>query len=220
MRNKKLVLTYTNLNTYDTICPYQMYRRYIVRDIPYVASAAMAWGNEVHSAFEYRIGGKKPLPDNMRQWEPFALAFDGLPAKVELQLGMTLDGRPTEYMGNDVELRGKVDCVVMQNSAAYFIDWKSGSSKYESPFELEIGALLLQAHFPVVKTIMGNYAWLQENRLSVSYNLSDTAATLRKVNDLAGKIKADQANKSFQKKKGPLCGFCDVKDCEFNRKAA
>ena len=54
-----------------------MSRRYIVKDQPYVESPEMKWGNDVHSAFEYRVGSRKPLPDNMMQWEQFAAPFDG-----------------------------------------------------------------------------------------------------------------------------------------------
>ncbi len=49
---RPLVYSYTFLHTYKNVCPHQAYRRYILKDQPYVETAAMKWGNEVHAAFE------------------------------------------------------------------------------------------------------------------------------------------------------------------------
>lgn len=214
---KPLVFSYSNLNTY-LICPHQFYRRYVKKDLPFVESKEMKWGNEVHTAFEYRVGGGKPLPVNMQQWEPIAKAFDGLGAKCELKLGMTVQGKPTGFFDSDVWLRGKADVTIIKDTTAFLPDWKSGRSR-EEPFELEVLAVLTQAANPYLQNIKGAYVWLKENRMGQQHDLSDTRSTWARVNNLVEEIKDGLSDQNFVKKQGPLCGYCDVKDCEFNRNA-
>lgn len=188
-----------------------MYRRYIKKDQPYVESKEMAWGNEVHSAFEHRVGARKPLPEKMRQWECFASPFDGLNPMVEQKLGITRGGKPTGFWDKDVFFRVKVDLSVQNARSLYLADWKTGGSKYEDPFELEIGALLLKAKYPSIEKARGSYVWLKENRMGQLFDLADFNSTWARICNLMEEIEGKQ---DFEKRKSGLCGFCSVKDCE------
>lgn len=214
----KLVGTYTNMHCFDDICPHQAYHRYVAKTIPYKETPEMKWGNDVHKAFELRVGGQKPLPLNMAQWEPFAAPFDGRKVAVEQKLGLTDEGKPCGFFDNNVRFRVKVDLALVNGSQAYLIDWKTGGSKYEDPFELEIGAMHLHALHPTLTAIVGQYAWLKENRLGQLHNLSETNKTWEKANKILGKMEAAKKSGEWPKREGPLCGFCDVLDCNFNRK--
>lgn len=213
---RPLVFSYTFLDTYDNKCPYLAAQRYVYRTTKYVETPQMKWGNEVHAAFEHRVGGGKPLPVDMQQWEPFATPFDGTGAKTETKAAITKEGQPTKYFGDNTWLRGKLDCVVINGTAAYLADWKTGSSKYEDPFELEVGALLLQAANPQLTTIKGQYAWLKDNRMGMLYDLSNTQATWQKVHQIASRVEADKASGNFEKKRTPLCKWCELFTCENN----
>ena len=215
---RPLIFSYTFLDTYENKCPYLAAQRYIYRTVKYVETPEMKRGNEVHAAFEHRIGSGKPLPDDMRQFEPFAVAFDGKGAKTEQKLAITAEGYSCGYWSDkpQVWLRGKLDTALMNGTVAYLIDWKTGNPKYEDRFELDVGALLLHAANPQLTKIVGQYAWLRENRLSQPYDLSDTSATWRKVNAIAARIEADKANGTFEKKQSPLCRFCELYTCENN----
>lgn len=214
---KPLVWSFTLLNTYDDVCPHQTLRRYVRKDIPYVETPEMKWGNDVHAALEYRVGGKKPLPVAMQSFEPFAAAFDGEQAVCEQKLGVTADGTPSEFFGDRVWGRGKLDVTIVKDRTAYLGDWKTGNSKYEKPFELEVQAVLLQAKYPHLTKIVGQYIWLKENRLGRMYDLSNTRQTWAKICDIMQRVERDRASGEWEKKQGPLCGFCDVKDCEKNK---
>ena len=216
MQQKPFVFTFTNLNTYDDTCAWQFFRVYIKRDIPYVATPEMDWGNKVHDAFERRLGGNVPLPADMRQWEPFAAPFDGYKPKVEAKLGITREGRPTGFFDNDVFGRVKVDAAVIQGPVAAMADWKTGNSKYEKPFELEIGAMFLKAHNPNITVVRGRYIWLKNNRAGQEYDLSNFNSTWARVNNIVERIQDDMASGEWEKKKSPLCGWCRVFDCENN----
>lgn len=230
---KTLVGTFTILDTYRK-CPEQMAHRYVLKDLGlFVETPEMAWGNMVHSAFEHRVGAKKPLPAevnkplpigpdgiarfekfNMQQWEPFAAPFDVLPVKVEQKLGVTAEGKPCDFWDKAVWFRGKADVTTIQKQACYIPDWKTGSSKFEDPFELATQALLVQAHNPHVRVLKGNYVWLKENRVGQPYDLSDTRETWREICRLMGEIEADIKSGNWEKQQSGLCGWCPVQKCE------
>jgi hypothetical protein len=216
MQWKPYTWAYTSLNTYDDVCGYQFFRTYIKKDIPYVATKEMDWGKQVHTAMELRVGGGKPLPAAMRQWEPFAAPFDGLGARTELKLAITRDGRPTGSRDQDVHGRGTVDVAVINATKAVIVDWKTGNSKYEKPFELEIHALLIKVANPQVQQIVGNYVWLKENRAGQVYDLSDFNSTWARVSNIVQEIEDDMASNEFKKRRNPLCAWCRVFDCENN----
>lgn len=210
---RPFVGTYSILNTYKN-CPHQMARRYIVKDQPFVETPEMKWGNEIHSAFEYRVSGGKPLPQNMEQWESFAKPFDGTGAVVEQKLGINANGYAVGFWDGSAWFRGKADVVILKDETAYINDWKSGKSAYEDPFELETNAVLLHAKHPHLKRIVGSYTWLKENRISQIYDLSDTAKTWQTICKLMGEILEKRKTGEFEKIKSGLCGWCSVEDCE------
>jgi PD-(D/E)XK nuclease superfamily len=223
---KPIVYSYTMLSTADT-CLHRCYRQYIKRDIKYVETPEMKWGNEVHTAFEYRLGGK-PLPGpvynkdgmlktpGMQHWEPIVSVYAERKAKPEVKLGITREAKPTGFFDADVFLRGKVDATIIYGTSAFLPDWKTGSSTYENPFELEIQGLLTKAANPHLKKISGHYVWLKENRIGQVYDLSDFASTWARVNNKVEVIEDAMASGEWPKTKGPLCGWCSVHDCEFN----
>jgi hypothetical protein len=214
--SKPLVYSYTMLNTADT-CLHRCYRQYVKRDIPYVETPEMKWGNDVHTAFEQRLGGK-PLPMNMAHWEPLASVYAERGARPEKKTGITKGGKPTGFFDRDVWLRCKIDATMLKGTAVFLADWKSGGSKYEDPFELEIQALMLKAAVPQITKIAGHYVWLKENRVGQVHDLSDFNATWVKINNKVEAIEDAQVSGEWPKTKGPLCGWCNVIDCENNPK--
>ena len=210
---RPFVGTFSILSAYKN-CPHQMSRRYVVRDQPYVETPEMKWGNEVHSAFEYRVGSQKPLPEAMLQWEHFAKPFDGLMPLVEQKLGINAEGRAVGFWDGSVWFRGKADLAIIKGETAYINDWKTGKSSYEDPFELETNAVLIHAKHPHLKKIVGSYTWLKEGRVSQMYDLSDTRCTWTEMCRLMGEILERKKTGEFEKTKSGLCGWCSVEDCE------
>lgn len=211
---KPLVYSFTLLSTADT-CLHRCYRQYVKRDIPYVETPEMKWGNEVHTAMEYRMGGK-PLPENMRHWEPLAAAFARPGARSEQKMGITRDGKPAEFFGKDVFLRGKIDVTLISGTTAFLPDWKTSKKPREEPFELECQAVMLRASNPYLTKIAGAYVWLHENRIGKIHELTDTNSTWARIHNKVEAIEDAMASGEWPKTRGPLCGWCNVMDCEFN----
>lgn len=212
---QRLIGTYTILSTYKN-CPEQMRRRYITKDLgAFVKTKEMEWGDAVHKAFELRLKAKKPLPVEMQEWEQFAAPFDSHKVLVEQRLGLSREGRAHDYWDNaQVWFRGQADVAILNGTAAYIADLKTGNSKYEDPFEVATNALLLQAHYPQITTIKGQYIWLKENRMGQLYDVSNTRATFGNVCELMDEIEGRRAANQWEKRKSGLCSWCNVKDCE------
>jgi hypothetical protein len=202
------------LNTYRNICPHQAKRRYIDKAYPYVETPQMAFGNKVHSALELRVGGGKPLPQDMHQWEKFAAPFYAVKAKAEMKLGITKERKPCDFFAKDVWLRGKADVVIVNGNAALLFDYKTTSKPREDPFELEIQALLLNAKYPNLTKIDGCLIWLSENRIGQKYDLSHTRDTFTYVQRIAADLEEDMRNGEFEKRRSGLCPYCPCSDCE------
>jgi hypothetical protein len=213
---KPLVYSYTMLNTADN-CLHKAYRQYVKKDLKFVETPEMKFGNEVHSAMEYRIGGK-PLPESMRHWEPLVAVYAERKAIPEMKLGITREGKPTGFFDKDVFFRGKADVVLRNGQAAFLGDWKTGSSKYENPFELECQAVGVHAAMPNLRKIAGHYIWLKENRTGEVYDLTDTRSAWAKINNKVEVIEDNMKSGEWPKNKNPLCGWCPVLDCENNPK--
>lgn len=209
---KPLVYSFTLLKTADS-CMYKCYRMYVKKDVPFFETPEMKWGSAVHTAMEHRLGGK-PLPHNMIHWEPIVAAYAARQAQPERKLGVDRAGKAVGFFGDGVFLRGKIDVTMMHGTAAFLPDYKTGGSKYEDSFELEIQAVLLHAAHPHLTRIAGQYVWMKENRMGQVYDLSDTRSTWAKVHNKVEAIEGAVASGDWPKNKTPLCGYCPISDCE------
>lgn len=222
---KKLIWSFTNLNTYRN-CPFQFQQRYVTHWAPFVGSAKSEAGTRAHEAMERRASKQKiPLPDDLKNLEPFAAALDHLPPGVELfveqQLALSTEGQACGFFDEKVFIRGKVDVLLLnrEQSRALIWDWKTGRVWDNDPLELGIFACLVQKKFGV-KHIDGQFIWLKDaHGPGVMHALSDTGATWSKVVRIIADIEQDLARGGdFYKKQSPLCPHCSARMCEFNPK--
>lgn len=210
---RPLVWSYSLLHCFRDVCPHQAQARYIERNVPFVETPEIKWGNAVHAAFEKRVGAQVPLPAEMRQWECFATPFDGRGALTEAWYQVAADGMACDRFAKNKYGHGKLDLVVINGDRAFLNDWKTGNSKYEDPFELEVGAVLLKGRFPHLKQILGTYTWLKDHRVSRVYDLSDTDKTWKEIERVVQSIHRWRAEGSYPKKRSGLCPWCPRKDC-------
>lgn len=213
---RPIVWSYSLLHCFDDVCPHQGEARYITRTIKFVPTPEVERGNAIHTAFEHRVGGGKPLPADMQHWERFAAPFDGRGARTEQWFQIDTEGRACERNDPRKFGHGKIDLHIVNGESGYIGDWKSGGSKYEDPFELEIGALFLKAKYPQLKTIKGQFFWLKEDRAGQVYDLSDVGKTWGKVCSIMQTIYNYRKIGEYPKKQTPLCGWCQRFDCELN----
>lgn len=217
MSDKPLIGSHTFLSDYEN-CPRKAHRRHVVRDLPYVPSPQMLWGNVVHEAAEGRLTSGRPWPDDCAHLEPIALAILAAGRVYgEQKVAVTSQWRPCSFYDPDVYLRGKVDVVIEVNKwQALILDWKTGKER-ENPDELELHAALLWAREPHFQEIKGHYIWVNDQRLGHRHDLSAFAKTQLRVNRMMTHAQHAQRTDFWPPRENPLCRWCDVKDCEFNK---
>jgi len=221
-------LSYTHLSAFMT-CPHRYYRGYVLKDLPRgEPTEALKEGREGHQAFEDRLAKNRPLPEPLRAAEPLCASLATMPQyRVEYFIGIFPDGQPCRWDNKACWFRGKADFVAWSPAGAWFVDWKFGKVPMrweqgrplgEDPFELECQAMLQHAHHPVA-TYVGEYFQPKTGRSGMRHTL-DPVATRRRVQELDNKMRAMNERDEWPKTPGPLCGWCDVRDCEHRRERA
>ena len=209
-------LSYTHLSAFKT-CPHRYYRQYVKKDLPRAeASEAMSRGIEAHKALEDRLEKNTPLPPGLQAVEPVVAVLAAMPRyRVEYFLGVKADGTSCAWDAKDVWFRCKADFVAWTDDGAFFVDWKTGKV-WEDDFELGCQAMAHKAHHPGVPVHLGEFYWIRENRPGLRHTL-DPAATRRRVMEIDNRMRELNQRGEWPKTPGPLCGFCDVRDCEHRR---
>src|SRR6266566_1017648 len=211
------VASHTFLNDWDN-CPHKAYRKHIKKDLPkFVQTDAMKWGNEVHTAFEVRLKHGTKWPVGMGKFEAIAAPLISAGAVAEKMLGIDAQGAVCDFFAPNVWLRGKIDATIDRSPLAAIFDWKTGKRREERA-ELETHAVLLKAWKPAVQKITAHYVWLQDNEVGNAHDVSDTEKKLAEIRQTMETVKNCMEVEDFPKRRNPLCGWCDVLDCENNTK--
>ena len=211
--------SYSFLNDYQ-ICPERTFHKYIAKDVKYESTQATEWGDTCHAALDKAISAGVPLSGETSRFARWPIAFTGQPVETEIRLGVREDGTPCGFYDEDCYGHGKVDLIVTPGDATLrLFDWKTGKVR-EDNFELRVNAVLAQARNPEVRQIWGWYVWLgegPEGKLGNKHDLSDIERTWAEIDSRMHHIKANAAINHWSKKEGPMCRFCPVKQCEFNK---
>lgn len=207
--------SYTFLSNFEN-CPRKAWHMYVAKDLPFQETEQMKWGSRVHKAMELRLKERKPLEQEMAVYEPFASAFDGKNVMAEEWFQINIKGEVTAAFAKDTWGKGKADVVVLSGDTAAIFDWKTGKVR-EDPFELRVFGMLAKARWPGLRKITGHYVWLGDQKVGAKHDLTDTGATYAGIREIWSRVEALDAETEWLPTPNPLCGFCPVKKCEFNR---
>lgn len=190
-------------------------------------SAEASKGIDTHKFLEDRLIGNKPLPAEMARIEPLASSFtnkrsEGWEIHAEYQMAVDYNYGPIDYWDKSGRLfaRGNADVIALPPTrhAAVVADWKDGKRRDKS-VQLERLGLFVFSHFPSVEFIFASNVWLQEGKPGPAYTftrsqLPEMRANVQKILD---RVDNSAATGVWPENPGPLCGFCHVKSCRFNR---
>lgn len=154
--------SFSMLEAYDT-CPRAFYELKLAKNYKEDNDAVyLQWGNEVHKKLEDRVKIGRPLPDNMKQWEPIALSIVRAPGDkyCESELAFTKDLLPCGFWDAACWNRGKDDVIIVNYKTAANIDYKTGKKK-NNQLQLELAAARTMTMFPEVEKVITSFAWLQ-----------------------------------------------------------
>jgi|TARA_R110000744_G_scaffold113777_4_gene212972 RecB family exonuclease len=139
-------------------CPKQFYHMKILKEYEDKETDAMRYGTLMHEAAENYVKESTPLPS---EFEYVRAGLDALIAikgekLCEYKMGLTESLDPCDFFAEDVWWRGIADLVILdeENKKAWVVDYKTGkSARYADKGQLELMALAVFKHFPIVEQV-------------------------------------------------------------------
>lgn len=204
-------------------CPKQFYHMKILKEFEDVETDAMRYGTLMHEAAEHYVRDNTPLDP---QFEYVKGALDALVSikgerLCEYKMGLTETLEPCGFFANEVWWRGIADLVILdaENGRAWVVDYKTGkSARYADKGQLELMALAVFKHFPVVKQVKAGLLFVVCNELvKEEYSSNDQTVLWEKWLGAYSDMEAAIENDVWNAKPNGLCrNHCPVLDCVHN----
>jgi CRISPR/Cas system-associated exonuclease Cas4 (RecB family) len=148
--------SYSSLSLFKQ-CPRKYYRLKVVKDIVEPTTEHMTYGLEVHKAAEDYGKDGTPIPAKYEYIKSYIDTLIGFPGEklYEHKMGLTRELEPCDFMAGHVWWRGIADFLAVSDDGnAILVDYKTGkSARYADTAQLELLALAIFAHFPIVDTV-------------------------------------------------------------------
>ena len=218
---------YTGLTQFIT-CPRQYQAHRVTKEVPFVETAAMRYGNELHKAAELyiRSSSKHVLPKEFEFIKTYLDKLLELPGKryCELKMGMMIEDRsfqPCDYWEKGTWYRGIADLIIVDadNERAFLVDFKTGkSAQYADTKQMALLAALIFLHFPRVKTIKSMLLFVKAGTVVKSnYTFDDRFKIFAQLNPDLRRLKAAHESGVFNPQPNNFCSkWCAVTSCVHN----
>lgn len=217
-----IVWSFSSLKTFQQ-CPRKYYRTKVLKDIREPDTQATLYGKSVHTAAEEYIRDDKPIPP---QYEYLTQTLSHLKSiegekHCELRLGLTKDLKSCEFDAPNVWWHGIADLVIIneEKKLAYSLDYKtSKSARYADTKQLDLVAAGVFAKFPNIVRVKSALAFVVSKEfVKAEHYVEMVPKYIEKPAQDVARIEAALENGVWNPIQGPLCKFCAVKDCEYNR---
>ena len=211
--------SYSALKQY-TNCPKQYQEMRVLKNYTVKETEAMMYGKEVHSALEDYVKDGKELAKNYQRFKPMVdtlvnIKGDKYP---EYEMALTHAKTPCDFHSEDRWVRGIADLVIVDGDTAFVIDYKTGSNRYPDPKQLRLMSLMLFTHFPDVQRIKGGLLFVMKNSfITEEYIRKDMDKSWGMFEQSLKRLEMSYDNDVWQANPTPLCGWCSVTTCDFNK---
>jgi hypothetical protein len=136
----------------------------------------------------------------------------------EHRMAVTFNRTPCTWGAKDYWVRGIADLLVINGDQAFIVDYKTGSNKYPDPKQLQLMSLLTFAHFPEVKNVKAGLLFVvHEHFVTSEYDKQDSDKLWSDFYGDLERLRLSHVNDAWQPNPTPLCGWCPVSSCEFNK---
>jgi RecB family exonuclease len=131
------------------------------------------------------------------------------------------DLSPCAFNDKDAWCRGIADLLIIDddNLTARVVDYKTGNNKYPDREQLKLMALMVFAHFPHIRKVSGALLFVVKNDLvKASFLRGEAEEYWWDYRERVARIEQAHDSGVWNPKPTPLCGWCVVKTCEYNKK--
>jgi CRISPR/Cas system-associated exonuclease Cas4 (RecB family) len=211
--------SYSALKEYEN-CPKKYYEIRVAQNYTVIPSEQMIYGTEVHKALEDYVKDGKELALNYLRFKPAADALIDIPGEKypEHEMALFRDKTPCDFADSNRWVRGIVDLLIVDGDYAFIVDYKTGSNKYPDPKQLRLMSLMTFAHFPNVNKIKAGLLFVMHGTfVTEEYTREDLDKSWAKFNGPLGRLDNSYDNNVWPPNPTPLCKYCPVKSCDFNR---
>lgn len=218
----KVVWSFSSLKTFQQ-CPKKYYHTKIAKDVVEPDTVATLYGKEVHTAAEDHMRDGKPVPEKFAYMEPILEMLKRIEGErlCEEKLGLTADLQPTEFDAENVWWRGIADLVILneEKGLAHSLDYKtSKSARYADTKQLDLVATGIFAKYPKINRVKSALVFVVSKEfVKAEHHRSQMAEYIKKPAQDVARIERALETGVWNPISGPLCKFCSVKTCEYNR---
>lgn len=201
-------------------CPRQYYEVKVQSNFKIKETEQIRYGTEVHKALEEYVRDNTPLPKNYLRFKDIVDSLTLIDGEklVEYKMALDADKNPCAFDSPDYWVRGIVDLLILDGDTAYIVDYKTGSAKYPDVKQLRLMALMTYAHFPQIMEIKAGLLFLLNNVfIDQGYHRNDSSELWSSFTGNLARLQLSYDNDSWPPNPTPLCGWCPVSTCEFQK---
>jgi hypothetical protein len=218
-----IVWSYSSLKTFQQ-CPKKYYHTKIARDIVEPDTQATLYGKAAHTVAEEFIRDGTPIPEAFEYMKPVLEQLNSIEGEkyCEVKLGLTKTLESCDFDAPNVWWHGVADLVIInkKTGTCHSVDYKtSKSARYADVAQLDLVACGLFAKFPEIKKVKSALMFVVSKEFVKAEHHAEmmTKYIQKSAKDVA-RIEAALENGVWNPVEGPLCRFCSVKQCEYNRR--
>jgi len=213
----KLSHSYSSIKLYEN-CPYRYFRQRVLKDVVDEGGEASKHGERVHAYLEHRLKSNNLLPQEIAHYEPLCQSVERLAEggdlHIEHEMVLTENLTPTGWWETDAWLRSKLDILVINDTIANVMDWKTGKRNLDQ-FQMQLFAAQVFQHFPDVQTVRTSLVWLKTMEMDTeTYYRAQTNDLWADVMKRIQRIYKSLEHDNWPMKPSGLCRFCPARhDC-------
>jgi hypothetical protein len=219
---KKPAWSHSSLKDFEG-CQRRYHEVKVLKNYPFTETEATRYGNQVHEAIEFYIRDGKPIPPEYAQFQPVVDAILKKPGRrlAEYEMALDVNLNPVGWKDANVWVRGIADILIIddENLTAWVGDWKTGNNKYPDRDQLVLMSLMVFAHFPHIRRVNSALLFIvKEDMVRMTMTRDQADKQWWDYRERTARLEASFANDVWNPNQTPLCGWCPVKTCEFNKK--
>ncbi len=211
---KPFAWSFSALTRYEN-CPKQYYHLNVAKDFKEEDSDFAADGKVIHDGMYACLPKGKPLPLPIRHMESLAKPFADAEGEKhgEMKLALNRKFEPVDFFAPDVWVRAVVDLLIVRNTEAIVIDWKTGKVKDDFT-QLRLTAAILSRYMPEVDFFKLVYVWVKHKEITKkTATLSMHTLLWNELLPRVSKIESAIRETTFPARPSGLCRWCPVRTC-------
>lgn len=216
----RLSHSYSSIKLFEN-CPLRYYRQRITKEVKDEGGEASLYGERIHALLEKHLKGAD-IDKEVAAYEPLCASVmriaHGGDLHIEKELVLTENLTPTGWWDADAWLRSKLDVLVIKDSTAVVMDWKTGKRNADQ-FQMQMFAAQVFKHFPDVRRVKTSLVWLKTMEMDTNqYNRGDANSIWAEVMTRIQRIHDAYDHGNWPARPSGLCRYCPCRhDCEYAR---